>query len=53
MAFMRDANNLNWAFVCARNQAASTGTVDAAGDILEDQVVVLDEAISDYRTNCK
>jgi len=43
MAFMRDANNLNWAFVCARNQAASTGTVDAAGDILEDQVVVLDE----------
>ena len=44
MAFMRDANNLNWAFVCARNQAASTGTVDAAGDILENQVVVLNEA---------
>ena len=44
MAFMRDANNLNWAFVCARNQAAKTGTVDAAGDLLEDQVVVLNEA---------
>jgi hypothetical protein len=44
MAFMRDANNLNWAFVCADALAASTGTVDAAGDILDGQVVALDEA---------
>lgn len=41
MAFMRDAKNLNWAFVCADNLAASTGTVTEAGDILDGQVVVL------------
>lgn len=44
MAFMRDAKNLNWAFVCADNLAASTGTVTEATDILDGQVVVLNEA---------
>lgn len=42
MAFMRDANNLNWAFVSTYQGTASTGTVDAYTDLNDGEVVVLD-----------
>lgn len=44
MAFMRDANNLNWAFVCKNIAAADSAatTIDAATDLTDGEVVVLD-----------
>ena len=42
MAFMRDANNLNWAFVSTYQGTASTGTVAAYTDLNDGEVVVLD-----------
>jgi hypothetical protein len=44
MAFMRDANNLNWAFVCANIGAADSAatTISAAADLTDGEVVVLD-----------
>ena len=41
---MRDANNLNWAFVCKNIAAADSAatTIDAATDLTDGEVVVLD-----------
>ena len=41
MAFMRDAKNLNWAFVSTYQGTASTGTVTAYSDLNDGEVVVL------------
>lgn len=46
MAFMRDANNLNWAFVCKNIAAADSAatTISSASDLTDGEVVVLNEA---------
>lgn len=44
MAFMRDANNLNWAFVSTYHGTASTGTVTDYSDLNDGEVAVLTPA---------
>jgi hypothetical protein len=43
MAFMRDANNLNWAFTATYHGSASTGVVNEATDLNHGEVAVLNE----------